>query len=276
MPLLKLDQQAIYYTRQAPREKHRHRRENLPAVILIHGAGGSHLDWPPQLRRIPGAMVYAIDLPGHGRSAGGGRSTIENYASDVYAFITYLGQEQVVLVGHSMGGAIVQIVTLEHPNAINGQILISTGTRLRVREEFRIGIKADFPATVDLLNRYLWADDTPEAIKEFSRETMLAQNPEVTLYDYEACNRFDVTERLAEMTVPTLVICGTHDQMTPLKYNRYLSQNIPGARLEIIEGAGHMVTLEHPLAVSKTIQTFLQEIIPEYTENECDQNSAGN
>jgi len=265
MPFLELGQQSIYYAQQAPGDKNRRYSESLPAVVLIHAAGGSHLDWPPQLRRIPGAMVYAIDLPGHGRSTGECRPSIDSYASDLHDFIKNLGLENVVLVGHSMGGAIVQTIAIQHPAILRGQVLISTGARLRVREEFRVGITVNFESTVELLTRYLWAEETPEALKRFSQETLLAKNPEVIQSDYEACHRFDSMDRLAEITLPTLVICGTQDQMTPLKYSRYLSQNIPGARLEIIDGGGHMVTLERPLAVSKTIQAFLREIIPEIT-----------
>lgn len=268
MPYIKLEEQAIYYARQGPKDMNWRRLGSMPAVILIHAAGGSHLDWPPQLRQISGTMVYAIDLPGHGRSTGECRSSIEGYASDLFAFIKSLSHEKVVLVGHSMGGAIVQSIALQYPALLYGQILISTGARLRVREEFRAGLATDFASTIDLLTRCLWAEETPEALKTFSHQTLLAQNPEVIQRDYEACNRFNIMERLVEMTLPTLVICGTQDQMTPLKYNRYLSQNIAGARLETIEGAGHMVTLERPLTVSKLIQTFLREIIPEYTEGE--------
>lgn len=73
-------------------------------LVLVHGAGGSHLDWPAPLRRLKGANVYALDLPGHSRSEGTGRSSIAAYRDFLLAFLDALGLERATVVGHSMGG----------------------------------------------------------------------------------------------------------------------------------------------------------------------------
>ncbi len=75
--------------------------------------------------------------------------------------------------------------------------------------------------------------------------------------DYAACNVFDVTDRLGGIAAPALVVCGDHDQMTPLKYSEYLAANIPGAELVIVEGAGHMLPSEFPGALADILGGWL-------------------
>jgi pimeloyl-ACP methyl ester carboxylesterase len=84
--------------------------------------------------------------------------------------------------------------------------------------------------------------------------------PEVIAGDYAACDAFDVRERLGQITAPTLVVGGTADQMTPLKYAEFLAEKIPGAKLARIEGAGHMVMLEQPELVAQHVEQFLATI----------------
>ena len=91
-----------------------------PPIILIHGAGGHHLSWPPQVRRLLGERIFAVDLPGHGKSAGVGRHTIEDYAAAILDFVAALKLSTVVLIGHSMGGAIALRAAIEAPGQVMG------------------------------------------------------------------------------------------------------------------------------------------------------------
>jgi len=79
----------------------------------------------------------------------------------------------------------------------------------------------------------------------------------VLLSDLQACDRFDVMERLGEIDVPTLVVAGSTDRLAPVKYARHLSEYISDAQLAIVEGAGHMVILERPAKVADAIGEFL-------------------
>src|SRR5512136_3354839 len=101
MPYLDLAGERSYYA------LHRNQADGVP-VLLIHGAGENHLVWPIGLRRLPGTIVYAIDLPGHGKSTGTGRSTIADYAEWLRSFLAALPVPAAVFIGHSMGGAIAQ------------------------------------------------------------------------------------------------------------------------------------------------------------------------
>jgi pimeloyl-ACP methyl ester carboxylesterase len=226
------------------------------ALVFAHGAGGSHLHWPPQLRRLSGANTYALDLPGHGKSEGLGRTSVRAYADFVAAFLETLGLEKVTLVGHSMGGATALDFALRYPERLTGLVLVGSGARLRVAPAILDGIRQDFQAAVRLITDYAFALDAPEQLKREGRRQMGQTHPDVLYGDFAACDAFDVMGRLGEIRCPTLSICGTADRLTPPKYSIYLRDNIPAAQLALIEGAGHMVMLEQPEAVSQTTADF--------------------
>ena len=257
-------------------------------LVFVHGAGGSHLNWPPQLRRLAGAKTYALDLPGHGQSEGQGRTSISAYADFVAAFLKtlglsksqkltgdrqirrpvagsgdpaeanwdLLGLKKVTLVGHSMGGATALDFALRYPERLAGLVLVGSGARLRVAPAILDGIRQDFQAAVRLICDYAFTFDAPEQLKREGRRQMGQIHPDVLYGDFAACDAFDVMDRLGEIRCPTLAICGTADRLTPPKYSTYLRDNILTAQLVLIEGAGHMVMLEQPEAVSQAIADF--------------------
>lgn len=236
-----------------------------PTLVLIHGAGGSRLHWPAELRRLPRATVYTLDLPGHGRSEGTGCNTISDYANTAVAFLDSLRIKQAVIVGHSMGGAIAQTLALDfadpltdsEQDRIAGLVLVATGARLRVVPAILEGIQSNFEGAAELVTRFAWSPDAPPSLTKLGRQAILETGPDVLLGDFTACDRFNVMERLAEIRAPTLVIAGTADQLTPPKYARFLSEHIPNAQLALIEDAGHMVMLERPVETAKAIREFL-------------------
>jgi len=227
-------------------------------LIFVHGAGGSHLHWPPQLRRLTGANTYALDLPGHGQSEGQGRKSISAYADFVAAFLETLELKKVILVGHSMGGATALDFVLRYRERLAGLVLVGSGARLRVAPAILDGIHRDFQAAVRLICDYAFALDAPEQLKRLGQHQMEQTHPDVLYGDFAACDAFDVMDRLGGIRCPTLAICGTADRLTPPKYSTYLRDHIPGAQLVLIEGAGHMVMLEQPEAVSQAIADFVQ------------------
>ena len=227
-------------------------------LFFVHGAGGSHLNWPPQLRRLAGANTYALDLPGHGKSEGQGRESIKAYADFVATFLETLRLEKVTLVGHSMGGATALDFALRYPEELARLVLVGSGARLRVAPAILDGIRQDFQAAVRFITDYAFALDAPEQLKREGRRQMGQTDPDVLYGDFAACDAFDVMDRLNEIRCPTLAICGTADRLTPPKYSTYLRDNIPAAQLVLVEGAGHMVMLEQPEAVSQAIADFIQ------------------
>lgn len=253
MPEQTIGEDVIYYAvHRDPEARH--------TLVLIHGAGGSHQVWPGALRNLPGATVYALDLPGHGRSRGRGRSSIAEYADRIVNWMEKVGLSRAVWVGHSMGGAIALWAALHNPEWVTALVLVATGARLRVSPLILEGLRTDFPRTVELILEWSWGENPPARLVEEGRRMLLAADPAVVEGDYQACDAFDVMDRLGEIRAPTLVIGGTADRMTPIKYAEYLSAHIPKAELVRIEGAGHVVMLEQPEAVAKAVRSFLDRI----------------
>jgi pimeloyl-ACP methyl ester carboxylesterase len=250
MPYTNVAGEKIFYVHHQDDPKGQH------ALVFVHGAGGSHLHWVPQLRRLAGANTYALDLPGHGQSEGQGRTSISAYADFVAAFLEILRLEKVTLVGHSMGGATALDFALRYPKELAGLVLVGSGARLRVAPAILNGIRQDFEAAVRLICDYAFAFDAPEQWKRLSRRQMGQTHPDVLYGDFAACDAFDVMDRLGEIRCPTLAICGTADRLTPPKYSTYLRDNIPAAQLVLVKGAGHMVMLEQPEAVNRAIADF--------------------
>ena len=117
--------------------------------------------------------------------------------------------------------------------------------------------RSDFERSVELITRFAWSSKIPPSLTELGRQALLKTGPDVLLGDFSACNRFDVMERLEEIKAPTLVLAGSADQLTPLKYAHFLVEHIPNASLVVIEGAGHMVMLEQPGETAKAVREFL-------------------
>lgn len=204
--------------------------------------------------------VYAMDLPGHGRSDLPGCSSISDYADIVAAFIEAIDVAKVILIGHSMGGAIVQSIGLRPPSRVEGLVLVASGARLRVAPEILEGVVREFERTADLIAELAWSENTPDRLKQLGKRMLLTCDPKTVYGDYVACNGFDLMIDLHEIRLPTLVICATEDRLTPLKYGRFLAEQLPDGRLETIEGAGHMVMLEQPVAVAAAIEKFAKEL----------------
>lgn len=253
MPIFNLDQTKLFCTAPA-------KRAHEAALLLIHGAGGTHLTWPRELRRLDCADVFAVDLPGHGRSSRLGRTTVEAYADTVSELIDALQLKQLFLMGHSMGGAIALALALRSRPAIAGLILIGTGARLRVTDQILSMVLSDYDRAVNSIAQYSWADTAPETLVRSGQELLMAQDPAVVHGDYTACNNFDVMGRLGEISVPTLVISGSEDRLTPVKYGDYLSKSIPGAQHRLVEGGGHMMALEQGSKVAKFVSQFLHAL----------------
>jgi pimeloyl-ACP methyl ester carboxylesterase len=231
--------------------------ERRPVLLLIHGAAGSHLDWPPQLRRIEGMGCCAVDLPGHGRSAGPGRTSASHYANDVLALVEELGLTDVILVGHSMGGAIALEIALRKPDTVSGLILVATGARLKVNDKLLDLVTGDYEEAVQMVTRMAWSENAPPDVVERGQALMLQCDPLAVEMDYQACNGFDVMASLDTVTVPTLVLTGDEDRLTPAKYGQYLAEHIPDADYVSIDGAGHMLAQEKPLKVTAAIIEFV-------------------
>ena len=228
-----------------------------PTICFVHGSGGNARVWDRQVDGLAGHKTLAVDLPGHGPAGGHGRESIAEYAADVRAELDAAGLDRVVLVGHSMGGAIAQMFALQYPDRLDGLVLVGTGARLRVMPRIFETLEADHGEGVRFLMSLAVAASAPPALIELLTRETLRTPRRVIIGDFRACDAFDVMPRLPAIAIPTLVLCGREDRLTPPRYAQYLADHIPGARLVIVEGAGHYVQIERPDETTAAIRDFV-------------------
>lgn len=260
MPYCQTHEGELFYVRRGPAEP-----GAGGALVCVHGAGGTHQHWGNQFRSLSQARsLIALDLPGHGRSAGPGRSSVAAYCQVLVAALDSLGLEQVVLSGHSMGGAIALWTALEFPERVARLVLVSSGARLPVLpalfEHLEQGRAAE---AVRLIVERAYGRGAAPALRVAGEKAFLKTNPQVLYGDLQACAGYNSQERLAEIRCPTLVLCGDDDFVTPLKFSHTLHEGIGGARLIVLPGAGHMALLERSASVSTAITRFLAPHSPE-------------
>jgi pimeloyl-ACP methyl ester carboxylesterase len=252
MPTSPLDGEFLYYAA---------RGERGAPVVFLHGAGSNHLIWNAQMAALAGsARAYALDLPGHGRSSKAGRGTVRGYADAVCSFLDTLSIERAVIAGHSMGGAVAQTLGLENPDRVLALVLVGTGARLRVLPAFLEGALNDFANTAHQFNEAEFAPAADSRLRALSEQQLLICDPQVFHGDLVACHAFDNLFRVQEIRAPALVICGTEDRMTPVKYSQYLAAKIPDAQLRLVEGAGHLSMVEKPDEVNHALLGWIPSI----------------
>ncbi len=233
-----------------------------PPLVLLHGAGGSAEHWPPEIRSLPGRRVLAVDLPGHGAAPGAGERSVAAYARAVADLLGRRGAAPAVVVGHSLGGAIALALALDFPALVAGLVLVGTGARLRVSPAIleAAATPDSLAGTARIVAGWSFGPGVATAAVEELARRLAATAPGLLHGDFAACDAFDAMDRLGEIRVPTLVVCGTEDRLTPPKYSAVLAQRIAGARLESIADAGHMAMLEDPAAVAAAISAFLATV----------------
>jgi pimeloyl-ACP methyl ester carboxylesterase len=233
---------------------------NKKTIVFVHGAGGSSATWFMQLKNLSRQLhIVAIDLNGHGRTLNRPGSGVEiSYLEDIEQ--TLSKYDAPILGGHSMGGALAQLYALKRPEQLSGLVLIGTGARLKVNAIIFDLLEKDFEGYVDALGAYMFFESASEEMIETSKEEVRKCPSEIIRRDFDFCNEFDIMNEISSIRVPTLIIVGKQDAMTPVKYADYLHQKIEGSVLQVIENAGHMVMLEKAPEVNSTIANWVSSL----------------
>lgn len=234
-----------------------------PTTLYVHGSGGNHRIWVNQYApQGPSHPAAAVDLSGHGDSEDvetpAGQETLAAYANDVVAVARDTDAE--VLVGNSMGGAVLFEVLLERDFDPAGVVFAGSGAKLGVHESIRRLLRTDFETVLERLHEpsYMLAEPD-ETLLERSKEALRAAGQQCTRRDFLTCHEFDVRNRLDEITTPALALVGEADQLTPPEYHEYLAEVLPDCEFARIEDAAHLAMLERPDAFNATVASFVDE-----------------
>lgn len=240
-------------------------------VVMIHGAGGNRTIWAAQARHLAarGFDVVALDLPGHGNTAGPAHDSVEGYRDAVIAELDARGLDRVALVGHSLGAMIALSIAGEAPGRISHLALLGAGLQLSVNDSLIEATRDDPPTAIAAIVDWghsqsthigggqtpgLWMDGADTAILAAE----VAAHPGSLHADFTASASYEGTGATAAVTARSLVIAGQNDMMTPAKMGRTVAAAIDGADFVELAGCGHFMTRERPADVCRALARFLR------------------
>lgn len=218
-------------------------------LLIVHGYNGSCDYWYPHTIPVLALerWVIALDLPGNGLSGKLPEHTLDSYSAFVLDFLDALGLEKVDLIGHSMGGMIGIAAASRHPERFRKLVLIdSAGLPELVKRPWLAPIKMLGDSSLRQVRYY------PTFVKIGLRARTPREGLKIVRHE-------SVAGMLANLSVPTLILWGSCDRVVPLEHGAYMAQHIPGARLAIIRGAGHMPFYEKPRECNKLVLSFLRK-----------------
>ena len=242
----------------------------LPTVVFIHGAQNDHSVWGLQSRWFAhhGYGVLAVDLPGHGRSAGPALNSVEAMADWLLAVLEAAGVRKALLVGHSMGSLIALEAAHRAPAKVRALAMLGTTYPMKVSDALLATARDDEGTAIDMVN--IWSHSTI-AHKPSSpgpgfsvmggarrlMQRMSAINPDQLFYnDFSACNAYANGEAAAQaVRCPVLFIFGAKDMMTPARSTKLLTGTIAHGKVVQVD-AGHSLMSEQPDAVLDALDAF--------------------
>jgi len=226
------------------------------SIIFVHGSGACGDIWRYQTAYFSDS--HAVDLPGHPH--GQALKSVDECVDWLRLYLKRNGCKDVILAGHSFGGAIALMYALKYPQELKGIVLIGSGARLRVHLVFLTPCEEAIRG-----NPHKWHEMIEEMYRstraDYKREMIEKQKsigPAVMLNDFLCCDKFDLMDRIHEIELPALIICGESDVMTPVKYANYLGTKIANSRAVTVPQAGHFVFAETPEVVNEAIEDFLK------------------
>lgn len=239
-----------------------------PAVVFLHGYPHDRTLWVSQLGALAvPSRTLACDLRGFGES-GGRASSVDDYAADVGAWLRGLGIEKAVVAGLSMGGYVALALWRAYPSLIRGLVLCDTKAKpdddpgkAKRNEQIAMVRARGSEALADQLIAGMVGKTTRDQRPEVAERVhaMIARAPVEGIIGALTAmrDRPDSTPTLATIDVPTLIVVGDEDVLTPPTESKAMNAAIPKSELSVIQGAGHLSNLERPAHFNHVLTEFL-------------------
>lgn len=241
-----------------------------PTVLMLHGIGGGHLAFAPQVESFAssGYRAVAWDMPGYGHSAPIEPYTFKGLAESCIALIDGLKCEHVVLVGHSMGGMVAQEVVARRPERVSRLVLCGTSPAFGKPDgDWQAAFVAERTAPLQagktmaelaevLVPQMIGPGALPEGVR-LAQHCMGLVNPSTYRRALEALVTFDRRANLPNIHVPTLLLAGEHDRNAPPAVMKKMAQAIAGSTFLEMPGVGHLQNLEAPDDFDSLVLNFL-------------------
>ncbi|CDG82884.1 alpha/beta fold hydrolase [Janthinobacterium agaricidamnosum] len=241
-----------------------------PSAVFLHGAQNDHSVWALQTRYFAhhGWNVLAPDLPGHGRSKGAAKTSVEALAVWLLALLDAAGIEQALLVGHSMGALIALQASLVAPQRVSRLALLGAAYPMRVSDALLDAAKTDEPGAIDMIT--IWSHASIAQKPAFPgpgfytmggarrlQQRIAHINPDNVLHtDLCACNAYTGGQAAARAAqCPTLFMLGQYDMMTPPRSSQLLTSTISHGTVVMLD-SGHAMMAEQPDSVLDTLYGF--------------------
>jgi pimeloyl-ACP methyl ester carboxylesterase len=239
-----------------------------PTVVFVHGAANDHSVWALQSRYFAhhGRNVLAVDLPGHGRSAGDPLPAVEAIADWLPALLAGAGVARATLVGHSLGALAVLECAARHPAAVERVALLGPAVPMAVGDELLDAARRNDPDAYAMIAgwshsaaRRLGGNPVPGMwMIGGALRLMERSRPDALAIDLAACRDYgNGLGAAAAVACPALVVVGERDQMAPPKTAAQLSTTLSAARRVTLAGCGHALMAERPDAVLDALRDFL-------------------
>lgn len=239
----------------------------LPVVVFVHGAANDHGVWALQSRYLAwhGRAVLAVDLPGHGRSAGAPLASVEALAEWTVALLDAAGAGAATLVGHSLGALVALHAAAQHPGRLRGIALLGPAVPMAVSDALLELAAVDDPRALELIVGWsysaaaqLGGSPVPGMwLAGNALRLMQRMHPGVLSTDLLACHRYEAgLAAAAQVRCPALLILGSRDIMAPLRNAQALAAALPQQQTVTLPGCGHALMAEEPEAVRKALVGF--------------------
>lgn len=237
-------------------------------IVMVHGLGGTANVWQPQVQGLADRYTIArFDLEGSGRSSVRGALSIDGWVANIEAVMTSAGLERATLVGHSLGTLIAQHFAARYPGRVQRLALLGVNRapedarRQTVRDRANKVRSGGMLAIADGVTSAALSEQTrqkkPEVVAAV-REFLLRQDPEGYARSCEAVAEA-VAADLSRITCPVLLVAGSDDTVSPPAISHNMARELRDARVAVITGCGHWLTLERPFDVNEHLAAFLSE-----------------